>query len=190
MITVVRHGKTRLNDTEDEKLRGWLNIPLSQQGKEEALDTGNKLRNLSLNIKDFHTSPLFRAVQTSHLIGGEIHKEATPTDSLKDWNVGNYTGKSVKETLPIIHSYLDDPSKSIPGGESYESFYNRTVPYLHKMIKDPANHLLVTHNRVTTLINAIAKNDPGLMKKKGPLNPGGIMVVHPDYSVDIVHKGQ
>lgn len=190
MIIVVRHGKTKLNNESGERLRGWLNVPLSDDGKMSAYTAAKKLDDLNLNFKDFHTSPLMRAVQTSKIISSELRKGFSPTDKLKDWNVGNLTGKPVNETLPIIHQHLDNINEPIPGGESYKSFYDRTVPYLEKLAKDEDNHLVVTHNRVTTLLHAMSKNDPSLMKRKGPLHPGGIMMVHPDFSIDVIHKGE
>ena len=193
MITVVRQGSTSFNDGK-EKLRGRLPLPLSRKGNEEAMSAAEKLKSLKLDFKDLHTSPLKRSVQTADHVSNEVGMEPIKTDKLTDWNTGNFTGKTVQETLSDIHNFMNNPSKSIPGGESFNDFKKRAIPFLKSLVESDDNHLVVTHNRVVTLLKALSNSDgtnPDMstMKKKGPLEPGGIMTIDPEWNAQIVHKG-
>lgn len=195
MLLVVRHGSTHMNG-EDEKMRGWLPIPLSKQGMMEVMHTAETIKNFNLDgIDKIYTSDLPRAVQTAQEIASELNKEIEPNESLRDWNVGKYTGKSVKQNLDEIHHYIDNPNESIPGGESYKEFFNRCYPFLSNLVKSDKLSLVITHNRVVTLIAALAADsgkhpDKAILKKKGPVEPAGIMTVDPDWSVSIVPDGK
>ena len=41
LIYALRHGSTHLN--EDNKFRGWIDVPLDENGKDEALEAGRFL---------------------------------------------------------------------------------------------------------------------------------------------------
>jgi alpha-ribazole phosphatase len=194
MIIVVRHASTNLNEGGDgkERIRGWMNVPLSKQGHQEALKTAREIKKLQLPIKDFHTSPLKRAMQTSNPIGSELGVEFDPDERLMDWNVGEFTGNPVDESLHEIFGYIDNPSKKTPGGESFNDFYNRCAPFLCDLVKDEKTHMVVTHNRVVTLAKALVdgggeKPLKSTLKKKGPVEPGGILMIDPNWKMTIIH---
>lgn len=189
MLIIVRHARTAMNEDGHERLRGWLNIPLSKEGQKESEETAKMLKGFNLDkIDKFYSSPLRRAVQTSNEISNEIGMEPELTDKLKDWNVGIYTGKPVKSSLSDMHNYIDNSNEKIPQGESFKSFYSRCAPFLDELISNDKTNLVVTHNRVLTLLNALLSSkgkalDKSVMKKKGPIEPAGIMVIDPDWNV-------
>lgn len=193
MLIAVRHGSTKFNENGKEKLRGWLPLPLDEKGMEQACKTAKYLKDLNLVEGPIHTSDLPRAIQTAHEIANETNTEIEPTEHLKDWNTGELTGKDVVETLPTIHQYMDNPQKVIPGGESYETYFNRVYPYIKKLTEDARSHTVVTHNRIMTLIHAMSKSKGEIprtqdLKVKGPVEPGGIMIVNPDWSTVYTDK--
>lgn len=69
---LVRHGESIWN--KDSKFTGWTNIPLTNNGKNEAIRMAKELikNNLCPNI--IFTSVLDRAINTSNLIRDEINK--------------------------------------------------------------------------------------------------------------------
>jgi probable phosphoglycerate mutase len=194
MLIAVRHGKTSANEDGVERLRGWSPIPLNTEGKHGAIKVADVIKHLNLPFHSFHSSPLKRAIQTAEPIGHEINMSPRVTDSLKDWNVGELTGRDVKDTLPTIHAYMDRPNSVIPGGESYNSFASRTIPFLRNLIESKHTHLVVSHNRVMTLLHAMSKGkgkgiDINHLKQKGPIEPSGILSLDPNYDMDILHHG-
>lgn len=194
MLTVVRHGRTSYNEDGRERLRGWLDIPLDHRGEEESDEVAGKLKNLGVQAQSYSTSPLRRAVQTAGKIEDELGVEFQPSENLKDWNIGDYAGQEVSHTLSTLHSFIDKPYKPTPNGESYGSFVDRVQPFVKQLVESPDNHLVVTHNRVTTLIKALASSkgrtvNMADIKKKGPIEPAGIMVVKPDWSIQVLDHG-
>ena len=96
MVTfyIARHGQTLLNYL--DRTQGWVDSPLTNAGKQAALDLGNKLRKI-----DFHaiyTSDMPRAVQTAKWI---LSASEQPTMSiqqdtrLREWCLGNMEAEDV-----------------------------------------------------------------------------------------------
>lgn len=190
MLLAVRHARTSFNEDGHEKLRGWLPIPLSPEGIQESHQTAQFLARLKLPIQSFQTSPLKRALQTAAIVGQALGHPPQPTDALKDWNVGVLAGKSVMDTLPIVHKYLTHPDIVPPQGEAYQTFRQRVEPLLVQLIADAGTHLVVSHNRVMTLLSAIAHQNDKLLLQRGPVEPGGVVVVKPDRSLHVLFKGR
>jgi 2,3-bisphosphoglycerate-dependent phosphoglycerate mutase len=63
-LILVRHGAPCFKP--DEKLAGWMDIPLSREGIEEALDCAVKLKNIELDLA--FTSNLVRTQETLFII--------------------------------------------------------------------------------------------------------------------------
>ena len=187
MLTAIRHGDTQFNKGK-ERLRGWLPIPLSKEGMQHAMDTAKYLKKISLvdSSKPILTSDLPRAVQTAHEIAGELGTNIEPRSELRDWNVGIYTGKSADETLSQVHHYIDNPDKKIPEGESYNEYYNRIFPLIKSLTESSDMNTIISHNRTMTLIHALTRSKgsaPSIndLKQKGPVEPGGLMVISPEW---------
>lgn len=194
MIIAVRHGKTGFNENGKEKTRGWLPIPLTLEGMKGIIATANDLEDVE-GVEAIYCSDLVRAVQSAEEIAHVLVMEIEPRDALRDWNYGDMTGKELKEVLPQIHHYIDNPKEVPPKGESYEAFLKRAVPLLRSLIEDSALYIVVTHNRVMTLISALCKTKGkdahvATMKDKGPVPPAGVMIVRHDWSIAYKTEGR
>jgi broad specificity phosphatase PhoE len=192
MLIAVRHGSTALNSAEGEKSRGWLPVGLSHQGMNEMADTADTLSGVE-GIRGVHSSDLPRAVQSAHEIGRTIGMEISPTDKLRDWNVGDLTGQPIKQILPYTHALIDRPDVPAPGGESYNDFLGRVVPFLRQLVETPEAHIAVVHNRITTLLHALSMNsgqypDGDALKHKGPVDPSGLMILDPQWNIRGMYK--
>ena len=192
MLIAVRHGATALNEDGKEKLRGWLPVPLNLDGMEQANDTAEQLSQID-DVKHIYTSDLVRAIQTAHEIGEALWLPIEPVEELRDWNTGDLAGKSVMSNLPIIHDHIDHPLKKLPGGESFQSYMDRTIPFLKKLIEDDDFHIAVTHNRTMTLLRALSANGgkhpkTSILKRKAPVEPSGFMIIDKDWNIAYAHK--
>jgi broad specificity phosphatase PhoE len=66
-LILVRHGKTVLNSHDnEERLRGWLDIPLDEQGLQEAELTARRVA--QYQVAHIYSSDLRRARQTSDAV--------------------------------------------------------------------------------------------------------------------------
>lgn len=86
-LILVRHGQSLWNKA--NLFTGWVNVPLSKKGREEATQAGKVLADIPFDI--IFTSSLMRAQQTTMLILSEHHSEATPIittedPSLEEWS--------------------------------------------------------------------------------------------------------
>ncbi|HAG62036.1 MAG: phosphoglycerate mutase [Legionellales bacterium] len=74
-LILIRHGQSLWNQA--NLFTGWVNIPLSQQGYEEAQRAGQQLAQEP--IDKIYTSTLLRAQQTATLIMQAHHSQRIPT---------------------------------------------------------------------------------------------------------------
>ena len=68
---LVRHGQSIWNH--DSKFTGWTNIPLTSEGKKEAQQIANTLKNKNLHPNIIFSSVLHRAIDTSNIIKKELN---------------------------------------------------------------------------------------------------------------------
>lgn len=191
MLIAIRHGKTNMNTSDGERTRAWLPVPLTLEGMAAMADTATQLEELDGEVDNLYCSDLVRAVQSAEEIARVLSIEIQPKEELRDWNLGKYAGGKVTDLLDILSDYIDNPKKVVPEGEAYQTFLDRAIPFLDELVKSKDMNIAVTHNRVVTLIAALAKNkgkhpDTATLKKKGPIPPAGIMIISPDWSISFM----
>jgi 2,3-bisphosphoglycerate-dependent phosphoglycerate mutase len=145
-LILVRHGKTVLNSMDSaERLRGWMDVPLDEQGLREAEETAQRLAQYP--VAHIYSSDLYRARQTADAVVKATLAPIVHTSGLRPWNVGSLAGQRVKDVLPILQQLELDPSQPTPEGESFLQFCDR---YSRKL-----EELLEVANRSKTCIVAV-----------------------------------
>ena len=86
-LYIVRHGETGYNRM--DLLQGRIDIPLNQNGIEQAKQTKKKLENVTFEV--VISSPLSRAIETAKIIAPD--KEVLIDNRLIERNLGEYEGK-------------------------------------------------------------------------------------------------
>jgi broad specificity phosphatase PhoE len=128
-LILVRHGKTILNSLDnEERLRGWMDIPLDEQGLREAEATAQRLA--GYRVAHIYSSDLYRARQTAEAVVAATGAPIAHLPGLRPWNLGSLAGQRVKDILPILQQLEIDPASPAPGGESFLEFcdrYSRTL---------------------------------------------------------------
>jgi broad specificity phosphatase PhoE len=128
-IYLVRHGDTIAND--QKKFRGWGMEGLNAQGKQDAVDAGQILRTIPLQI--IYSSDLPRAIQTAQAIRDQQASPPVirPMESLRTIDVGAWTGRSIATVEPAFlelqAKWRVAPNIPCPAGESFEEFQNRQI---------------------------------------------------------------
>ena len=181
MLFVIRHGKTALNSTNtDDRIRGWKDVPLQQEGVDEAHDMAETLKDK--RIKRIFTSDLQRAKTTADILGKKIGIEPEESDYFRPWNLGDFQGKLTSEVIPEINKYIDHEHAVVTNGESFSTFKNRFLMGLKGVQRMDGPSAIVTHYRNLSLIHAWIKNgmkgtsiDKDLMKKKFDIDPGHVL---------------
>jgi len=124
-LILVRHGHTCLNlPGKDERLRGWLDLPLDEKGMEEARETAERLADYP--VEAIYSSDLRRARQTAEVLRRSSHApRIIPTKELRPWNLGVFCGQRVFDIVPFLNLLNQHPDLAAPSGESFYQFYGR-----------------------------------------------------------------
>jgi 2,3-bisphosphoglycerate-dependent phosphoglycerate mutase len=142
-LVLLRHGESQWNL--ENRFTGWVDVPLSPRGIQEAKDAGVKLRGFTFDRA--FTSVLARANETLRLVLEAIGQTGIPVEKDKSLNermYGELQGLNKDETVKKYgeaqvkiwrRSYDVRP----PRGESLKDTAERVLPYYEQTIKP---HLL------------------------------------------------
>lgn len=176
-IYIVRHGETQLNH--EEKIRGWINVDLDENGLKQAHELGKELK--GKDIQGIFTSDLNRARETARIISDETGVPIILTSKdFRPWHLGIYEGESSKDSLSELQDLIKNrPNEKVPQGESFNDFKNRFLGAINELIKKyDGNYIIVAHHRNERLVSAWIKAgrdndnvDVNEMMKKG-IEPG------------------
>lgn len=161
-MVLVRHGQSQWNL--ENRFTGWVDVPLSAKGRDEAISAGRKLKDIRFDI--MYVSHLMRAIQTLHYILLELLETRIPIvyhedPRIHEWE--HYRGDTSKE-LPIyqsvelaeryygdlqglnkaetmkkygdaqVHLWRRSYDINPPNGESLKDTCERTIPYYENNI--------------------------------------------------------
>jgi len=161
-LILVRHGQSQWNL--ENRFTGWVDVPLSNKGIEEAISAGKKLKDEKFDT--MYVSHQLRAIQTLHYILIESNDKRTPIiyhedKRIRDWE--HHTSEEGTE-IPIfmspdlaeryygdlqglnkqkmrekygkeqVHLWRRSYDVRPPNGESLKDTCNRTIPYYEKHI--------------------------------------------------------
>lgn len=153
ILALVRHGESQWNL--ENRFTGWIDVPLTKKGEEEAKGAGEKLKGIQ-----FHkacTSVLMRAIKTLDIILKEIGQENIPIEkdqALNERHYGDLQGLNKAETAKKfgeeqVHIWRRSYDVAPPNGESLKDTAARTIPYFKKKIipelKAGKNILIAAH---------------------------------------------
>ena len=104
-LILMRHGESVWNKL--NVFTGWVDVPLSEKGMEEALQGGEKIKDIPLHVA--FTSTLIRAHMTLFLALLKHSSDKTPvmiheTGKEKEWAMIN-SKKSEEKVLPVLSSW-------------------------------------------------------------------------------------
>lgn len=137
-IFLVRHGETALN--KENKLRGWKDVPLNEEGFKQAKDLGKIFKELE-KIDKIYESNLLRVVQTSKSIEDEFpDAKVIKTKSLRPINFGDWNGEPMDDVQPkmlkLQKDWEEDPDKKAPNGESFNEYQDRQISIFTSIIEN------------------------------------------------------
>lgn len=136
-LILVRHGQSLWNL--EDRFTGWVDVPLTEKGRNEAIAAGEKLKDISIDVA--YTSGLQRAQLTLELIqqgmGREIPVIRDPAlnerhyGDLQGLNKTRTAAKFGDEQVKIWRRSFDIPP---PNGESLKDTAERTLPFFRACI--------------------------------------------------------
>lgn len=156
MLILVRHGESEWNAL--EKLTGQADVVLTEDGKRQAQEIGDKLRDV--HIDKAYISELQRTSETlSEIQACRDIKEPIPfikSASLNERSFGILTGENKSDVIAKMGAdaytkMLKGWNIQAPSGESLEMVYERVIPYFKqnilKDLRDNKDILIVSHHQ-------------------------------------------
>ncbi|CAF0691393.1 Phosphoglycerate mutase, PhoE family [Candidatus Methylacidithermus pantelleriae] len=118
-LYIVRHCKTRWNL--EGRIQGLTDVPLCEEGRQEARENLAKLR--SLGLRWVACSPLSRGKETAELYAKGLGIGLVVCDDLREIDLGEWEGKRSQDLLEDSASpyarWLEDPSQfPLPPGST------------------------------------------------------------------------
>ncbi len=177
ILYLMRHGQTDWNLK--EKVQGWNDTPLNQQGISQARFAGEKLS--GENIETVYSSDLKRAKKTAEIVSAALDLPLHYTKRLREMNFGKAEG--LKKTdlpakFPYIYPAFNDLNNleryeiRYPNGESIGEVQQRFMKFVTKLLDDRRQKVLVvTHGM---LVRIFAEN---CLKKTLRLENGSVLRV-------------
>lgn len=154
-LILLRHGQSQWNL--ENRFTGWVDIDLSDKGKEEAQQAGEKLRNRQIDV--VYTSVLKRAINTAKIAlenAGKGEMALIQDQALNERHYGDLQGLNKAETAALhgeeqVHIWRRSFDVTPPGdgAESLEMTIERVLPYyfahIEKDLLEGKNVLVVAH---------------------------------------------
>src|ERR1700677_945839 len=152
-LVLVRHGQSQWNL--GNKFTGWVDVPLTEQGEQEAHRAGKNLKGLHFDIA--FTSDLQRAQNTLAIILDEIGQTNLTIIKDKALNERHYGDLQGLDKAETAKKFGDEQVKiwrrsydiAPPNGESLKDTAARTLPYFNAQIapllKEGKNVLVAAH---------------------------------------------
>lgn len=138
-LVLLRHGESQWNL--ENRFTGWVDVPLSEKGIEEAKQAGEKLRGFTFDRA--FSSVLTRANETLRIVLEVLGQTKVPIERDKALNERMYGDLQGLNKAETAKKYGDAQVKiwrrsydvKPPGGESLKDTAERALPYYQKMIK-------------------------------------------------------
>ena len=128
-LFIMRHGRTALDPT--HRSDGWLDLPLSDDGRVRLLTAQQYLKDIPLTR--IYAPSFARTTESANIIasGNINHPQViVASDDSRTWDTGVFCGTQKRPNKPKIQFFLDNPNKTPEGGESYNDFVQRFTPWL------------------------------------------------------------
>ncbi len=188
----LRHGTTELN--QDNKFRGWVDVPLDDQGRRDAAVAAEFLKDTG--IRHIFHSDLSRAVDTADIVVEKLSTKPLSDredERLRPWDIGDLSGKNRDENAELLRWYVDNPNRSIPGGESLDEFGERCQEALAEYMKiarrdGPVLFVFHTSNVVQLENFCTGSGAEGKPEVDERVKPGGIITVDENLHTEAVLK--
>src|SRR6266545_2754570 len=138
-LALLRHGESQWNL--ENRFTGWVDVPLSPKGEQEARAAGEKLAGTTFDRA--YTSVLKRAIDTLAIALDVIGQTGLPIEKDKALNERMYGELQGLNKAETVQKYGEQQVKiwrrsydvRPPGGESLKDTAERVLPYYERTVK-------------------------------------------------------
>ncbi|PVU70003.1 2,3-bisphosphoglycerate-dependent phosphoglycerate mutase [Candidatus Nanobsidianus stetteri] len=165
VLCLIRHGESLWN--KENRFTGWVDVPLTDEGREQAKKAGEILKSLNIKFDIAYTSLLSRAIETLEIIIRTLgyNIPVIKDVSLNERHYGDLQGLNKDKVAEIygkeqVKLWRRSLKVRPPNGESLEDTQKRTIPFFERAIKGDLelnkNVLVVAHgNSLRSIVSYI-----------------------------------
>ena len=143
-LILIRHGHSAWNA--ENRFTGWVDVPLVEEGIEEAKRGAMRLADVGIRIDQAFTSTLRRAIDTGLIVLeglGQADLEQVQAWQLNERFYGALTGRNKAQTAEEfgaeqVHIWRRSYDVPPPGGESLKDTAARVLPYFDEVVRPAA----------------------------------------------------
>ncbi len=158
LFFITRHA------SKDEKFKniwtGQIDAPLSDKGKKESEELGEKLNSQNINFDVIISSKMKRCAETAKIVKSKLHNnpELLFFEELKEMTHGEIDGlteEDITKNYPkIIKSWNNDEDPVFPKGENFKMVEDRIMPIIDSILKkyEHKNILFIGHKSVNMVL--------------------------------------
>lgn len=161
-LVLVRHGVT--DHTIGKRFSGGLasaNPPLNEEGRAQALATGEWLAPLAGDFDVVVSSPVRRTRETAEILAEQLRLEIEVEDGIAEMEFGSWDGLSfteVQEQFPDdLTAWLGDLDSAPHGGESMRTVQKRVLEGRDRILEQYAGRTVVAVSHVTPIKVIVAE---------------------------------
>ena len=150
-VFLVRHGETDYNA--NGTFQGYAPVPLSARGRRQAALVAERLAAVPSRL--LYSSDIRRAQETATIIGQRLELPVQPCEGLREWHVGDWTGKPAETYTAHLQALGAHPVTYVPeGGESQLQTQERIVAQMQEFLRQHAGETLVcvSHGKAIDLL--------------------------------------
>ncbi len=136
-VWLIRHGESETN--RDGLWTGWLDVPLTEKGKEDASAARRLLAGVQFD--KIYASDLQRAKTTAEIAIPGCQYEQKPI--LREINVGNIAGKPLSAVMDRDNRPMNRDGYGSFGGETTEVFSNRVGTFMRSLESEACENIAV-----------------------------------------------
>jgi broad specificity phosphatase PhoE len=171
-----RHGENPANKL--NIFRGRIDAPIDKEGEEQARDLADYVFE-NYTVERLVVSPLLRTMETAQPIKKAFGLEIIQEGALMATDTGFLTGEDKDEFNDVYEFFLENPSVTIPRGESMNTVHDRVGDFFEKDLKNSAFTLYMAHSStgvvLANLVNGNRDLRPGV---DHIIDPGGLCEIH------------
>ncbi|HWP31152.1 MAG TPA: 2,3-diphosphoglycerate-dependent phosphoglycerate mutase [Fimbriimonadales bacterium] len=197
LLVLVRHGESIWNA--EDRFTGWVDVPLSERGEEEARIAGRLLKNAGYRFDIAYTSALIRAQDTLAIMLEEMGVDIPiiRDAALNERMYGNLQGLNKQKMRElygeqIVQLWRRSYDIPPPGGEALKDTAARTLPFFERCILGDIqlgkNVLVVAHGNSNRSIVMFLENLSKEEILKLNLDTGIPYVYHLDGNGKVLSK--
>lgn len=154
-VYFVRHGQSEWNVA--DRICGATDIPLTEEGRKQAYDTGKKILELGIHADEILCSPLLRAKDTAACISEMTGIPLRIEPRLVEQNFGKWEGTSPRNS-EAFHEAKQNFICRYDGGESMfqvaQRIYNLLDDIKRHSQETGKTYILVAHNGIARFVKS------------------------------------